>query len=529
MAAELGQMATQAQTRWLERVRVNGKPDKSGAYEIDCEPQVLPDVCNWLFSDLGYSFGGLVVEEAAQWDLRYMFYGDREQGWVHVITHLSADRTRLPSVSALIHAADWHEREAEDLFGLTFEGHPRLGDFVLHNDTWDEDLNPMRRSFDGRKPAARRTLGHDWRPRQIVEETGAFLMPVGPIYSVVNGPVYFSLETVGEDVIRAQPRLFYTYRGVEKIAQGRPATDVLLLAERLSGTSAFAHSLAFCQAVERICGIEIPPRARSLRVFVAELERLRHHAAAVAGICESTGLAVATAQAGILEEDLLRISCVLTGHRYLFGLNTFGGLEIDLDDAVCRRAAVEIAQAADKLKTLHRMLRASSSFLDRLENVGNVTASDARDFGLVGPIARASGLFRDLRKVQPYTDYDRIDFEVPYEPEGDGYARLRLFFREAEQSARMISTIAQRLPAGPVRAPEISLQRGAALGWVEAPAGAALHWVALGEESVVQRYRVVTPSFTNWHGFRLAAENFAFQDFPIILATFALSVHENDR
>ena len=387
----------------------------------------------------------------------------------------------------------------------------------------------MRKSFDASGTMMRREPEAEGKPRQIVEEAGAFMMPIGPIYSSVTGPVHFQLETVGEDVIRAQPRLFYAYRGLEKIAEGRHAEDVVLIAERISGPSAFAHSLAVCQAVERTCHIEVPPRARALRIFIAELERLRHHVAAIEGICESTGLAVAAAQAAILEEDLLRISGSFTGHRYLFGLSAFGGLTLDLDDAACQRTAAQVRETAEKLSGLERMLSTSSSFLDRLEQVGAVSASDAREFGLVGPIARASGVSLDMRKAQPYSGYEQIEFEVPQESEGDGYARLRLFFREAAQSVRIITAVAQTIPGGRFRVPEAGLRPGAALGWVEAPRGAALHWVRLDEDGIVDRYRIITPSFANWHGFRLAAENFAFQDFPIILATFALSVHENDR
>jgi formate hydrogenlyase subunit 5 len=529
MPAELRQVVEAAEARWSGKVRLSSDGASDAGCRLECEPQELPAICDWLFSELRFSFGGLIVEQRMRWELRYVFYGGPETGWLSVIAHLSHAEDRIPTISRLIHAADWHEREAEDLFGLVFEGHPRLGDFVLHNDLWHEGVAPMRKSFDGSQPVTGREPDLNWKPRRIVEEAGAFVMPVGPIHSVATAPVYFQLETVGEDVIRAQPRLFYAYRGLEKIAEGRHAEDVLLIAERISGTSAFAHSLALCQAVERLCEVEVPKRALSLRVFLAELERLRHHVAAIAGICESTGLAVAAAQAAILEEDLLRISCVTTGHRYLFGLNVFGGLAIDLDDAACRCAAVEVARVAAKLNELRGMLSTSSSFLDRLEDVGDVSASDAFDFGLVGPIARASRQSRDLRKAQPYCGYDQIKFEVPEESEGDGYARLRLFFREAEQSASIVSDVAQAIPGGRVRVPEMGLRAGAALGWTEAPGGAALHWIRLDGAGVVERHRIITPSFANWHGFRLAAENFAFQDFPIILATFALSAHENDR
>lgn len=168
---------------------------------------------------------------------------------------------------------------------------------------------------------------------------GAFAMPVGPIYSDFAKMAHFLLETVGEDVINTIQRFFYKYRGVEKIAEAQTVDRALLLAERFSGTAAFAHGLAFCQAVEAISGIEAPPRARALRTVFAELERLRHHAAAITGICNSTALAVATSQASLIEEDLLRLTCEILQHRYFFGTVKPGGLACDLKDGALRPAS----------------------------------------------------------------------------------------------------------------------------------------------------------------------------------------------
>ena len=269
-------------------------------------------------------------------------------------------------------------------------------------------------------------------------------------------------------------------------------------------------------------------RARILRVFLAELERLRQHAGAVQEICESTALVVASSQAGILEEDLLRISCELTGHRYLFGLLAPGGLLCDLPDAACAKALEQSQQTLKQLNRLEQRLRVSSSFLDRLEEVGSVAWRNAMVYGLLGPIARASGLVRDLRRAQSYSGYEDFQFDVPDEKEGDGYARLRILFAEARQSVRIMEQAAAALRNGSVREP-IKLQSGAALGWVEAPRGGAFHWVRLNESGRISGYRIVPPSFANWHGFHLAVEKFAFQDFPIMLSTFDLSVAESDR
>jgi Ni,Fe-hydrogenase III large subunit len=355
-------------------------------------------------------------------------------------------------------------------------------------------------------------------------------MPVGPVYEGGLGEsVHFLLETVGEDVIRALPRLFYNYRAVEKIAEGRSVSDVLLLAERFAATSAFAHSLAFCQAVETIHSVEAPARAAHLRILIGELERLRHHAGAIAAICESTALAVSTAHAAIIEEELLRASCVFTGHRYLFGLNVPGGLSSDFDAEQCRKLLVSVDKAEKDLRILENRLRYSSSFLDRLEDVGVVDGKSARYLNLVGPIGRASAQHCDLRGACPYSGYEGYVFDIPYETEGDGFARLRVLFAEATQSVKLIHQAIDALEPGAICVPCEGGYPGAALGWAEAPRGAALHWVSLDEKGLVERYHAITPSFSNWHGFHEAAEDFAFQDFPIILATFGLSATECDR
>ena len=499
--------------------------------EVKCGHGVLAHLCRRLFHEWDFGFAGLIVEEGAEaWNLRYVFYGACDAGWVHVFVDAPLSRGVFPSIviESRIFAADWHEREAEDLFGVQFQGHPRLGDFVLHDDAWQEGVQPMRRGFDAQAAMRSRLPAADWRPRRIVEESGAFVMPIGPKFSGVTESVHFQLETVGEDVIRSWTRLFYKWRAVEKLAEGKSADDALLIAERFAATTAFAHGLAFCRAVEAIGGASVPPRARVLRVFLAELERLRQHAGAIQEICESTALMVATSQAGLLEEDLLRVSAELTGHRYLFGLLAPGGLLGDLHTEACRKALFDAKDIVARLDELERRLTISSSFLDRIEEVGVIFPRTAKAYSLVGPVARASGLARDLRRAQAYSGYDSFEFDVPTEQEGDGYARLRVLFAEARQSVRIMEQAAGALKDGEVATP-VALVPGAALGWVEAPRGATFHWVRLDDAGRIARYRVVTPSFANWHSFHLGAEKFAFQDFPIILSTFDLSVAENDR
>jgi len=502
----------------------------SGEVSVDCEPAVLPELCEWLFQTKGCRFDGLVVEDCAErLQLVYLFSGgDGETRCVQVRTSAPAAVPCLPSISAVVHAADWHEREAEDLFGLVFEGHPRLGDFILHDDRWQEGVEPMRHGFEPMSALEMRKPDEQWRPRRIVEAPGAFIMPIGPVFAGEAESAHFQLETIGEEIIRAYPRLFFKYRGVEKRAEGRPFDEVLLLAERFSGTTAFSHALAYCMAVEGIAGVDVPARARFLRIFFAELERLRSHVGTIEAVCRSTGLVVAASQAAILEEEILRLSGALAGHRYLFGLAIPGGLSLDCDDKALRATVQRAKALIRKLEELERLLTTTSSFLDRIEEVGVVTKTQARQYGLVGPPARAAGIRCDIRRGMPYSGYDRVEFEIPREEEGDGYARLRVLFAEAAQAVRIMDQAARSLPQGAISV-RCEPAPGVAVQAVEAPRGAAWHWVRLDGIGSVRRYRIITPSFANWHGFHLAAEGFAFQDFPIILATFGLSVAENDR
>jgi formate hydrogenlyase subunit 5 len=527
--ANLGETTSQAERNWPGQVQ--GWVDRrKPVAELRClAPEALPQIAKWLVDEMDHRLAGLIVEEQhAEWEYRYLFYREGQPGWVHTITRLPLEKRSLPSVTTAVHAADWHEREIEDLFGITFEGHPLLGDFVLHNELWQEALAPMRRAFDPAAALAERKPDTEWRPRRIVQDPGAFAMPVGPIFSGTAESVQFFLETVGEDVVRAFPRLFYKFRGIEKLAEGKTVDECLLLAERFAATTAFAHAWAFCQAVEAICRVRVPKRALTLRVLLAELERFRHHVGVVHEICESTGLAVAASQAAILEEELLRVCGSLAGHRYLFGLAVPGGLSRDFSDAACASAIENCRRILGEFLRLYEMLRYSSSFLDRLECVGIVSPPNAREHGLVGPVARASGLSDDLRKAQPYGGYENFWFSVPVGIDGDGLERLGIFVGEAAQSVEIMKQIPAMLEAGKVFEP-VTAQPGVALGWCEAPRGAAFHWLHLGSGGRVERFRLITPSFVNWHGFHLAAEKFAFQDFPIILATFGLSVAENDR
>ncbi len=500
----------------------------SNTLKIYCSHKQTPLVCDWLFNEKEYHFAGLIVEENALLELYYLFVGEGEKGFVNVITADELNTQNFESVSLRVHAVDWYEREAEDLYGVHFKNHPRLGDFILHDDVWQEGINPMRKSFDKDKTLFNRKPRQYYRPRKIVEEEGSFIMPIGPIFSAEAESVHLQLETIGEEIIRAFPRLFYKYRGIEKIAEGKSIENVLLLSERTAGTTAFSHALGFCLAVEKLSNETVPKKAQVLRVFFAEIERIRNHIGTIEAICNSTGLVVAASQVGILEEEMLRLSCILSRHRYFFGLCVVGGLSYECDKSTYKDSVEKIKNIVKELGEIEEFLINTSSFLDRLEEVGVISAAQAKTHDLVGPMARGSGYLNDLRKFQPYLKYDKLKFDISNETEGDGYARLRVLFTEIRESAKILEQVILLMPEGEIFI-KMDIKPGTALVGIEAPRGASWHRVKIGENKKLLSYRMLMPSFRNWHGFHVAMEKYAFQDLPIILATLGLSVAENDK
>jgi Ni,Fe-hydrogenase III component G len=164
------------------------------------QPSSLPSLCRFLFSDRGCQFGGMIAEEhSSHWQLHYAFLLPGS-GWIDVLLSLPIETTTVPSIVAEVNAADWHEREVEDLFGIHFEGHPRLGDFILHDQIWREGIDPMRKNFAANRQLKQK-LDLEWQPLLIVGDPGSFAMPVGPVYDGGLGEsLHFLLETVGEDV-----------------------------------------------------------------------------------------------------------------------------------------------------------------------------------------------------------------------------------------------------------------------------------------------------------------------------------------
>jgi Ni,Fe-hydrogenase III large subunit/Ni,Fe-hydrogenase III component G len=460
-------------------------------------------------------------------ELHVLLALDAEASWLRLMSGLPAEDASFPGLSGVTPAASWYEREVWSELGVRPEGHPGPAALRLPPD-WPEAVYPQRA---GRLWSAE-VLGGPARESALAPAPeGVVDYPLGPVRSGIVESGHYLLRTVGEEIVDLALRLFYKHRGVEHRSVGLGPQHLPLVAERISGTDAFAESLALCQALEALAGVEVPPRAAALRAIFAELERLYNHLGYQADLCQATGLVVGQAQFDILKERVLRLNAALAGHRYLFGLNVPGGLSFELESDGRRALAETIVFMRRELDVLGAMLLASSSHLDRLEGTGILRPEDAGAYATVGPVGRASGQDRDLRRDHPYAAYRDMGLEVPVLEEGDALARARVRLEEAKQSLRIITQRLDGLPNGPIRVPLPALPpERAGLGWAESARGETVHCVLTDATGLVRRYRVRPASFANWQAFPLAVPGHKIlTDFPVIEQSFGLPYAGNDR
>ena len=434
----------------------------------------------------------------------------------------------FPSIAAKHPAANWFEREVMDYFGLVPRGHPNLERVAVHDD-WPEGVWALRKDFEAATPVPREDGGlHPFRP---VTGEGVFQVPVGPVHAGIIEPGHFRFGVAGEPVLYLQLRLFYVHKGIEKRFEHLPWPHTLFLAESISGDTAVGHALAYSHAIERVAGVEIPARAQVLRVVLLELERLYNHIADIGALATDVAFTVPASRAQALREGLVRVYERLFGTRLLRGTIAFGGVKHDLTESgrdALRRHLSRFETEFDRLITL---LIDSGSFTDRVDTTGILSHQAARDLGIIGMAARASGLDTDFRRDHPHDAYGELSFDVPVERGGDVRARLMVRARETEQSLRLVNRALDMLPETPLQSlmPDTLPPYSAALGWVEAWRGPCVHWVATDGRGKLTRVKITDPSFLNWPGLAHAVPGNIIPDFPVINKSFNLSYSGNDR
>jgi Ni,Fe-hydrogenase III large subunit len=347
------------------------------------------------------------------------------------------------------------------------------------------------------------------------------------VHAGVIEPGHFRFSVVGETIIHMRSRLYFTHKGTEKLFEGRRPEEGVELAERVSGDTSVGHALAYCQAVEAAAHVEVPRRARYLRVLLLELERLYNHIADFGAIANDTGFAVAQAHCSRIRERLLRLNKRVTGSRLLRGAITPGGVLIDLPDGAGVTDEVESALA--DFNEVVEICLANTLVLDRLDGTGVLSRAAAVDQGVLGVVARASGLDIDARRDHPFAAYEELAFSVPVLSSGDVKARALVRVEETRQSARLVRQACLALPPGPTLAPLDGIAPfEPAFGIVEGWRGRIVHWLAAAADGRLHRVKIVDPSFLNWPALAIALGDCIVPDFPLCNKSFNQSYSGND-
>src|SRR5574341_1390088 len=463
--------------------------------------------------------------EGCGFNLRYIFALGRAAEFVVASVNVPAEDPLFPSLATRWYLASRFEREIHDLFGLVPTGHPDLRRLPLHQ-FWPADYHPML------KDATRREDFYDDGepyPFRRVEGEGLYEITVGPVHAGIIEPGHFRFSVEGETIINLESRMYFVHKGIEKLFESATLVQGLKLAERISGDTSVAHALAFCQAVESLAGVAIPPRAAYLRVALLELERLYNHIADVGAICTDTGFAVANAHATRLREDLLRLNARLFGHRLLRGVLLPGGVAQDPAAAHSDDARASIARISADFAEIVEIATRNGLVLDRLRGTGRLSQQTARDLQVVGVAARASGIDEDVRRDHPFAAYGALLPRVVVHQDGDVWARLMVRVEEAREAVRLIETALRGLPAGSLAEPIEALPEGeGAFGLVEGWRGPIWHWVVAGRKNMLRRVKIKDPSFANWPALNYAILENIVPDFPLVNKSFNLSYAGND-
>ena len=408
----------------------------------------------------------------------------------------------VPSIVDLTHAAQWDEREAADLYSLSFDGH-----------------DPLRPLLDHDGPLSRWTvpvLGHD-----------AHQLAVGPIHAGVIESGHFRFHVVGDRILLLDVRLGYKHRGLERAAEGLPLGEGLAVVARACGACWVTNAVSYAHACEDALGLTPTPELARARTILLELERLWSHLNDIGAICAGVGMAAGTQRFLALVEEARRLNARLAGHRMLFGSVQVGGSDLSLDTDAIRHARSELARIRDESSSAWRELLFNASFMDRMPDIGVVNRDEAATLGAVGPSARASGIARDARETSPRLSYDGFEPALLRRLGGDVQARL-------EQRALEVIPcldILERLLNGPLR-PAVAVpgdvEAAIGIGRVESPRGATSCIVERNGDRI-ERVHLRTGSYANWPVVAHAAADNLLPDFPLINKSFELCYACADR
>ena len=385
------------------------------AFLFDVPSEEIVDMCKRLYVEHELPLKSITAvdlrKEGKGFQILYIFGVPKENIFLIPVITLR-DTEQFPSITPFIHEASGYERKIHSFFGLHPEGHPGLAQMILH-ENWPEAVFPLRKDFDWQtRPAD----AHGTYSFQTVEGEGIYEIPVGPVHAGIIEPGHFRFSVAGEEIVLLEPKLGYKHKGTEKLFETRSIEEGIRLSERVSGDTSFTHSLAYCQAIERMAGIEVSKRAMYLRVIFSELERLANHLNDIGFVMLDTGFSFGGSQCARLRERVMQLNERLTRSRFLRAVNTFGGVRCDIDVKLREFCLQELELLRKDFSEVIDITNESTSVLNRLTGTGTVDRQIAIDHGAIGIAGKAVNIAHDARIEYPYAVYEKLPFKLLSRP-----------------------------------------------------------------------------------------------------------------
>jgi NADH-quinone oxidoreductase subunit D len=287
--------------------------------------------------------------------------------------------------------------------------------------------------------------------RSAIEHSGrddTVIVNIGPSHPATHGTVQIIAELDAEKVLRVDVHCGYLHRGFEKECEVHTWHNLIPYVDRLNYCSALINDFAYCDAVERLMGVEITPRCRVLRTLLAEYSRIADHLTCIAAALMELGAMTAFLYLVTIRDQIYEHLAAVTGARVTYSFGRIGGLAADLPEGWLVRLEQILVDFEEFTGRVHKLVDRNRIFIDRMRGVGTLSTAQAIDLGVTGPLLRSTGAARDLRKDTPYLAYADLDFEVPVGIQGDNYDRY--YVRKMDESIHMIRQLVDMLPEGPV-------------------------------------------------------------------------------